>query len=161
MERGFSINKEVETCNILEETMEALRLICDKISACGGILNVPLTKELMASVASARSRYRSYLDDEHKKKLSVTQDLKRKAMQDEIEDLKKKRKVLTEVCISLQANADELAEQAEAKSGTLMAQLITKSNSLRRTQKEKQGELVQTEKLLETKSDELRHMSSL
>ncbi|KAK0155260.1 hypothetical protein N1851_002394 [Merluccius polli] len=155
VERGFSINKEVETCNILEASMEALRLICDKISVCGGLLKVPLTKELMASVASARSRYRIYLEDEQKKKQSATQDLKRKAVQ-EIEDLKKKRMVLTEVCSSLQTDADELAEQAEGKSGTLMAQLITKSNTLRRRRKEKQNELVQTEKLLETKSNELR-----
>ncbi|CAM4570171.1 unnamed protein product [Leuciscus chuanchicus] len=160
VERGFSINKEVETRNILEKSMEALRLICDKISVCGGVLKVPLTKELMASVACARSRYRSYLEDERKKKQSSTQDLKRKAVQEEIEDLKRKRTVLTEVCDSLQTDADKLAEQAEGKSGTLMAQLITKSNILRRRSKEKQNELVQTEKLLGTKSEELRHMSA-
>ncbi|XDV26071.1 hypothetical protein PO909_029869 [Leuciscus waleckii] len=159
VERGFSINKEVETCNILEKSMEALRLICDKISVCGGVLKV-LTKELMASVACARSRYRSYLEDERKKKQSSTQDLKRKAMQEEIEDLKRKRTVLTEVCDSLQTDADKLAEQAEGKSGTLMAQLTMKSNILRRRSKEKRNELVQTEKLLGTKSEELRHMSA-
>lgn len=160
MERGFSINKEVETCNILEKSMEALRLICVKISVCGGVLKVPLTKELMASVACARSRYRSYLEDERKKKQSSTQDLKRKAVQEEIEVLKRKRTVLTEVCDSLQTDADKLSEQAEGKSGTLMAQLITKSNILRRRSKEKRNELVQTEKLLETKSEDLRHMSA-
>ncbi|KAK9976616.1 hypothetical protein ABG768_021821, partial [Culter alburnus] len=160
VERGFSINKEVETCNILEKSMEALRLICDKISVCGGVLKVPLTKELMASVACARSRYRSYLEDERKKKQSSTQDLKRKAVQEEIEDLKRKRTVLTEVCDSLQTDADKLAEQAEGKSGTLMAQLITKSNILRKRSKEKRNDLAQTEKLLGTKSEELRHMSA-
>lgn len=92
MERGFSINKEVETCNILENSMEALRLISDKISVCGGILKVPLTKELMVSVACARSRYRSYLEDERKKKQSSTQDLKRKAVQEEIGDLKRNKR---------------------------------------------------------------------
>lgn len=151
VERGFSINKEVETCNILEKSMEALRLICDKVCVCGGVLKVPLTKELMASVASARTKYRIYLEDERKKKQSATQGLKRKAVQEEIEDLKKKRTVLTEVCLSLQTDADQLAEQAEGKSGSLMAQLITKSNTLRRRRKEKLNELVQTEKLLESK----------
>jgi len=29
VERGFSVNKEVETCNIKEETVEAQRLVCD------------------------------------------------------------------------------------------------------------------------------------
>ncbi|MED6269299.1 hypothetical protein CHARACLAT_031699 [Characodon lateralis] len=29
VERVFSINKEVETCNLLEESLESLRLVCD------------------------------------------------------------------------------------------------------------------------------------
>ena len=69
VERGFSVNQQVETCNILEESMVALRLICDKVSACGGVLKVPLTKELLASVASARSKYRIHLEQERKKRL--------------------------------------------------------------------------------------------
>lgn len=159
VERGFSINKEVETCNILEKSMEALRLICDKVSACGGALKVPLTKELMASVVAARSRYRLYLEDERKKKQSTTQSLKRKAVQEEVDDLKRKRVVLTEVCGGLQADADRLAEQSEGKSGSAMAQLITQSNTLRRRYKEKLNELAETKKTLGSKSDELRHMS--
>lgn len=58
------MNKEVETCNIIEETVEAQRLVCDQVHALGGVLKVPLTKELLASVASARTRYRIYLDEE-------------------------------------------------------------------------------------------------
>ena len=66
VERGFSVNKEVETCNLHDESLEALRLICDKVIGCGGIHKVPLTKELLA--ASARSQYRLYLDNKRKKK---------------------------------------------------------------------------------------------
>ncbi|KAK7157005.1 hypothetical protein R3I94_006916 [Phoxinus phoxinus] len=159
VERGFSVNKQVETCNILEESMEALRLICDKVSACGGVLKVPLTKELMASVASARSKYRIHLEQERKKKETTRQSLKRKEAEDELEVIKKKRKVLREVCDTLQKDADQLAEKAEGKSGSLMAQLITKSNTLRRRQKEKLNDLEQTIKFIEIKSNELRHMS--
>ncbi|XP_029956953.1 uncharacterized protein LOC115395522 isoform X1 [Salarias fasciatus] len=159
VERGFSINKQVETCNILEDSIEALRLICDKVSACGGVLNVPLTKELLASVASARSRYRLHLEQQRLKKENATQSLKRKAAEDEVEDLKKKIKILHEVCNTLQIDADRLAEQAEGKSGSLMAQLITKSNTLRRRHKEKLRELMDAEKLMESKSHNLRHMS--
>ncbi|KAL7381065.1 hypothetical protein ABVT39_028034 [Epinephelus coioides] len=75
VERGFSVNKEVETCNLLDESLEALRLICDEVSGCGGILKVPLTKELLASAASARSQYRLYLEHERKKKESAAQGL--------------------------------------------------------------------------------------
>lgn len=68
MERGFSVNKEVETCNLRDESLEALRLICDKVVICGGVLKVPLTKELLASAASARSQYRLYIESERKKR---------------------------------------------------------------------------------------------
>ena len=41
--------------------------------------------------------------------------------------------------VSLEEEADKLAEQAEGKAGTLMARLITKSNLLRRKCKENSG----------------------
>ncbi|KAK1886444.1 Zinc finger MYM-type protein 1 [Dissostichus eleginoides] len=158
VERGFSVNKEVETVNLLEESLEAQRLICDQVSVCGGVLKVPLTKELLASAAFARSRYRIYLDQQQKKRQSATQSLKRRAVEDELEQLKKKRKILEEVCGVLQKDADQLAEQAEGKAGSLMAQLLTKSNTLRRRHKEKRIELEQTEKEWDSKANELRHM---
>ncbi|KAK9976445.1 hypothetical protein ABG768_021650 [Culter alburnus] len=136
VERGFSVNKEVETCNLLDESLEALRLICDKVIGCGGILKVPLTKELLASAASARSHYRLYLENERKKE-SATQELKRKAAEKELEDLRNQRRVLSVVCDSLEVDADKFAEIAEGKTGTKMAELITKSNSLRRRHKDK------------------------
>ena len=82
----------------------------------GGVLQVPITKELLASAASARSKYRNHLEQERKKRETATQGLKRKAVVDELEELKNKKKVLTEVCESLQKDADQLAEQAEGKS---------------------------------------------
>ncbi|KAK0152285.1 hypothetical protein N1851_006335 [Merluccius polli] len=64
VERGFSINKEVETCNLQDNSLESLRIVCDRISKCGGVLKVPLTKELLASASSARSQYRLHLENE-------------------------------------------------------------------------------------------------
>lgn len=156
VERGFSINKEVETCNMQEETMVSHRLICDYVSICGGLLNVPITKELLASAASARSRYRMHLDQQKKMKITDDQAKKRKALEDDIEDLKKKKRILVQVSTSLQKDADQLAEEAEGKSGTLMAHLITKSNTLRKRYKEKTNELQQIEKELDTKGKELK-----
>lgn len=72
--------------------------------------------------------------------------------------MKKKRKMLTEVCASLQQDADKLAEQAENKSSTLMAQMITKSNTLRRRHKDKCIELKNVESEMELKANELKHM---
>jgi len=73
VERGFSVNKEVETCNMQEDTVIAQRLICDYVTVCGGVLKVPLSKEMLASAASARSRYRMHLEEEKRKKMSDVQ----------------------------------------------------------------------------------------
>ena len=132
VERGFSINKEVETCNMHEETMVTQRLICDYVTVCGGVLKVPITKELLSSVASARSRYRMYLDEEKQKKMTEIATQNQREAAGRIEELKKKKKSLSEVAKVLLDDADLFATQAEGKAGTLMAQLITKSNTLRK-----------------------------
>lgn len=62
-ERGFSTNKEVETCNLTEEGIVAQRFICDNVRVCGGETKVPLTKEMISYCAKARTRYRAYLDE--------------------------------------------------------------------------------------------------
>lgn len=158
VERGFSVNKEVETCNLHEESLEALRLICDKVNVCGGVLNVPLSKELLASAGSSRSQYRLHLESERKKRESATQELKRKTAEKELEDLRNQRQVLHSVCHSLESDADKFAEKAEGKAGTKMAELIAKSNSLRRSHKGKKAELLTLEKMIEEKATQLRHL---
>ncbi|KAJ8388000.1 hypothetical protein AAFF_G00147910 [Aldrovandia affinis] len=54
VERGFSVNKEVEICNMQEDTVIAQCLICDYVTVCVGVLKVPLSKEMLASAASPR-----------------------------------------------------------------------------------------------------------
>lgn len=159
VERGFSVNKEIEDDNMQEDAVVAQRIICDYVSVSGGVLNVPLTKELLGAAASARSQYRLHLENERKKKESKAQNQKRRAAEDHLQELKKKKVVLNEVASSLEKEADKLAEQAEGKSGTLMAQLITKSNVLRKRFKEKLSELKGVESELENKMEELRKMT--
>ncbi|KAJ8404028.1 hypothetical protein AAFF_G00343780 [Aldrovandia affinis] len=119
VEWGFSVNKEVETCNMQEDTVIAQRLICDYVTVCGGVLKVPLSKEMLASAASARSRYRMHLEQEKRKKMSDVQGQKRKAAEEEMEELKKSKATLIAVTNSLSQDADQPAEKAEGKAGTL------------------------------------------
>lgn len=51
-----------------EDTVITQRLICDHVNVCGGVAEVPLTKELISYCASARSRYRENLEEERRKK---------------------------------------------------------------------------------------------
>lgn len=125
--------------HLQDRTLESLRLVCDRISSYGDVLKVPLTKELLASVSSARSQYRLYLENERKRKESAAHALKRKAEEEELLDLRTQHEVLSHVCdfkMSLENDVDKLAEQAEGKAGSKMAELI-KSNTLCRRQKEK------------------------
>ena len=113
----------------------------------------------MSSLPRSRPpQYREHLDREKRKKQSAVQGEKRKAAEHDLADLKKKRKTLQDVTVSLEEEGDKLAEQAEGKAGTLMARLITKSNLLRRKCKENSGIIKKMEADLEAKASELRRM---
>ena len=117
---------------------------------------MPLTKELIKSVEASRTRYREYLEAERKKKLLEKQAQKRKAVEIELAELRKRRDTILEVSQGLAREADKFAEQAEAKSGTKMAEYISKSNILRKGSREKLRELENIKKEIERKGGELR-----
>ncbi|KAL3063671.1 hypothetical protein OYC64_000077 [Pagothenia borchgrevinki] len=156
VERGFSVNKEVEACNMQQDTFVAQRLVCDYVTLHGGVTKVPLTRQLLNSVSSARSRYRIHLDQERRKKESEAQGRKRKAEEDHLEELKRRKKSILEVSEGLARDADRFAEEAEGKAGSKMAMLISKSNLLLRGFKEKLAELEIIEKEIVAKGAELR-----
>ena len=66
VERGFSINREVEEDNLLERSITAKRMICDHVSSVGGISNVVVDSALLASAASACQSYMLHLDEQKK-----------------------------------------------------------------------------------------------
>ena len=68
VERGFSVNKEVEVENLKEHTLVAERIVCDHVNSVGGVLKVELSKPLLLSVKMSRQRYEKYLDQERQKK---------------------------------------------------------------------------------------------
>ena len=47
VERGFSVNKEVEVENLKEHTLVAQRIVCDHVNSVGGVLKVELSKPLL------------------------------------------------------------------------------------------------------------------
>lgn len=153
VERGFSINKQVEAQNLQEKSIVAKRIIIDHISSIGGIEKVVISSQLLMSASSARHQYELYLDEEKKKKEGKQQTLKRKTEMDAIEELKKKRSALEKDIAALNKAADDFAEDAEKKR---QITLITKSNSLRKTAKDKTVELQETINQLDSKCLELK-----
>lgn len=152
IERGFSVNKELIVENQRERSLVAQRLIVDHVRSVGGVTKVEITKELLLSAAGARQKYHGYLDEEKRKKEQQAVDLKRKAFTDELEDLKKRARMEVDIC-ALEKSADEYAEKAES-SGNLT--LISKSNSFRRTAKEKKASLLKIEKQIDEKLSEMK-----
>ena len=153
IERGFSINKEVEEYNMKEETFASIRIICDHVNFVGGIHNIDVSnKQLLISCSSARSKYSMYLETQQKLKEQQAVGQKRKVITDEIENLKMKKKCLNNDIESLTQSADKLAEQAEKMHAITM---ITQSNSLRRTAKEKSAELQTVNEQLEAAQNKL------
>ena len=148
VERGFSVNKELEVENLANESLVAQRIVCDHINAVGGILNVPINQPLLTSCSAARKRYERYLEQQRQNKKSEEESRKRKSLLDEIEELKEKKRRMTEDVDSLVKSADSLAEKAES---TGNISFVTQSNSLRKTSKEKTNELKNLEKKMEEK----------
>lgn len=62
VERGFSVDKELEVENLANQSLVAQCLVCDHINAVGGILNVSITQPLLTSCSAARKRYERYLE---------------------------------------------------------------------------------------------------
>lgn len=90
VERGFSINKEVEVENLKQQSLVGQRVIIDHIRAVGGVCKVQITKELLISAAGARQKYVAYLDEQKRERSRTMLAMKRKTLMDELGELKKK-----------------------------------------------------------------------
>ena len=87
-ENGFSINKhmlQLHGTSLSAETIEALRFVKDTILSFGGILNIPITKNMLEKAKLAYSRYQAEL--EAKRQLQKEEDKIKKA--NEVEVLQK------------------------------------------------------------------------
>jgi len=111
------------------------------------------SKELLSATTSARQKYQLCLDENRKKAEAEQSDRKRKAVTDEIEELKKKKVRLQQDISSLDASADTLFTRAET---THAIKCVTEANSLHRTVKEKTADLQTVELQLDERLQRLQ-----
>ena len=105
----------------------AKRIICEHVTSVGGLQSIDASdKHLLLTASSARQKYLSYMEDEKKKKECSGRGEKRKLLNDEIDELQKKKRCLQSDIDSLTSSADEYAEKAEQ---THQVSWSTKSNS--------------------------------
>lgn len=154
VERGFSVNKEVAVENLSERSFIAQRIIHDHIESVEGLANVKISKQLLMSSAGARQKYLSYLEEQKRIRVSQEKMLKRKATMDEIDVLKKKKRQFETDVEALLKTADEFADKAEDSRNLTW---VAKSNSLRRSAKEKRAALKDIEEQLDGKLQQLKN----
>jgi len=91
LEQGFSINKQVETKNLSKKSVVAKRTICHYVTYVGGIEHVNVTnKKLILAATAARQKYSAYFNELHVKEADDAKSEKRKALKEELEQLKTK-----------------------------------------------------------------------
>lgn len=155
VERGFSINKEVEVENLKAHSLIAQRVIIDHVKYVGGIKNVLLTKDLLLSCKMARQKYEVYLEKERQKRKSEVERNKRKAQIDVIDEIKIKKRRLESDINGLTKAADDLYVKAE-QTGKIM--FVTQGNSFKRSVKEKEGQLKEINDKLQQEVELLKKM---
>lgn len=116
---------------------------------------VKISKELLPAAAGARQQYHAHLEEQRKQKEQEKKTQKRNCLSDEIVEIKLKKKRVEANAKSLEKAADDFALQAEA-TGKLT--LVAKSNSMRKSAKDKQNQLNAIEKTLDKKLVELKNM---
>lgn len=138
VERGFSVNRQVCVENLKELSYVSQRVVCDAVEKAGGVLQIPITKELRIAVSAARQRYGAYLEAQKKQDLDASKQRKKHCIEEELDAMKRKKQKLEATIDDLVASADAYAEKAEAENDVTH---IVKSNSLRKTAKDKTAEL--------------------
>ncbi|XP_034246267.1 uncharacterized protein LOC117648128 [Thrips palmi] len=96
LERGFSVNREVEVENQKNDSLVAQRQVYDGVMAAGGIQSVKITKEMISKVRLSRSEYMSSLEERRRESEKTDQErLKNKRLTDQIHELQEKRRKVT------------------------------------------------------------------
>ena len=71
VERGLSINRQIEIENMHNETYVAQRVICDHVNSVGGLENIAIDKAMMLSIAGPRQKYMMFLDEQKQSKAMI------------------------------------------------------------------------------------------
>ena len=98
-------------------------------------------------------KYRQHLEQQKTDKTVSEKQRKRKEIQDNLNEVKQKKQKLEEVIADLNKDADSPVQEAEKKSNMT---LLAKSNAFRRKVSEKQNQIDEANKKVETLKEELK-----
>ena len=152
-ERGFSINKYLLSAHgssTSNDAIVALRLIKDHLIEIGGYMNFPITKNLIASVATARQKY--HQDLEAKRKLVEKETLRIKNLKEANENKKDLQGKIMEIDaeIKVRESGITVAEESVHEGNQKLQQQLKQANKLSR------GELQKAQSMIDMGLDRKR-----
>ena len=143
VERGFSVNKEVLVLNLKEVSLVAQCFIHDTISTWDiQLSDFTIMEELLQSCNHANSRYKMYLLDEGEKAKRPEKIRKRKALQEELNSAKKRKRDWEVTAKKLASEADKRAKEAVKKSDAAVMKAILMESNVSR---DKSQDIMKTE----------------
>ena len=148
VERGFSVNANVIVENLQEESIVAQRIVHDRICE-AGVLEVPLSKELLTSVRCSHQKYVTALEAKRTQSDKV---VKQRELRTEVQELTKRNFVKVQYLGST-VSADQLAQTAE-KSRNFTKML--ESNAVRKRAREMQDEVQILDEKIRSKKSKLQ-----
>ena len=158
VERGFSVNKEVLVENLEQLSLVSQRLVYDHMTfgQSAQLQDFKIERQLLLSCKSAHARYKEALEENKKVVIVNDKASKRKMIQEEISDIKK-RKVVVEKCIlSLESDIEKYSSDAEKEQDMT---LLTKANSFRKAVVEKKDNLKTFDIAINKLSEECKQLS--
>lgn len=156
VERGFSVNRQVMVENMKEHSFIAQRSIHDHVQSIGGLAKLDVSKDLLLAAKAGRKKYLEYLDKQKQEHRNEVRQNKRKKVEEEKDELVKKKIRLSKDITALQHDADMFAAKAEEKAELV---LLSKSNALRKSAKEKECVLATVEKNLIELTEKISHLN--
>ena len=141
VERGFSINKEILTANLSEETLTNRRLVKDFIRTVGERVDaIEIPDSVVTLGLQAKKMYETALEQKRKQVKIDEKSRKRNAVEEDIDALKtRKKKVMDEKQFLL---AQSFKESDRAEHTGSMA-FVTKANAMRRGAEDKEKQITE------------------
>ena len=99
IERGFSVNKDILSCNMGEDTVTAYRFVFDGVQALGcNIHDIVVTKKMLESCRMARNRYKIFLDQQKEQKKTSEKEQHAQKLKEKVASCRKKQQSLETEC---------------------------------------------------------------
>ena len=129
VERGFLVTSKLLVENLQEKTLVVSCFVYSSVkSDANNFSELLFTPRLKRNVRGARMGYQLYLEEPRKLHAKSDKAKKRKAVEDEICEVKCKRKLFNKSIQPMSLEADKLATEAEVKRNF---SLLTKKNAFR------------------------------